>query len=49
MGKSTTAKIFSNSILKLQNNQTLELIKLQISNNSNYFLKKATTILINEW
>ena len=49
MGKSTTAKIFSNSILKLQNNQTLELIKLQISNNSNYFLEKATPILIDEW
>lgn len=49
MGKSTTAKIFSNSILELQNNQTLELIKLQISNNSNYFLEKATPILIDEW
>ena len=49
IGKSTTAKIFSNSILELQNNQTLELIKLQISNNSNYFLEKATPILIDEW
>ena len=49
MGKSTTTKIFSNSILELQNNQTLELIKLQISNNSNYFFKKATPILIDEW
>lgn len=48
-GKSTTGKIFSNSILQLQNNQTLELIKLQISNNSNYFLEKATPILIDEW
>lgn len=48
-GKSTTAKIFSNSILQLQNNQTLKLIKLQISTNSNYFLEKATPILIDEW
>lgn len=49
MDKSTTAKTFSKSNIELQNNQTLELIKLQISNNSNYFLKKATPILIDEW
>lgn len=49
MDKSTTAKTFSKSNIELQNNQTLELIKLQISNNSNYFLlKKATHILIDE-
>lgn len=47
-GKWTTAIIFSNSILELQNNQTLKLIKLQISNNSNYFLEKAKPILIDE-
>ena len=48
-GKSTTAKTFSKSNIELQNNQTLKLIKLQISTNSNYFLEKATPILINEW
>ena len=48
-GKSTTAKTFSKFNIELQNNQTLELIKLQISNNSNYFLEKATPILIDEW
>lgn len=48
-GKSTTAKTFSKSNIELQNNQTLQLIKLQISNNSNYFLEKATPILIDEW
>ena len=48
-GKWTTAKTFSKSNIELQNNQTLELIKLQISNNSNYFLEKATPILIDEW
>lgn len=48
-GKSTTAKTFSKSNIELQNNQTLELIKLQISNNSNHFLEKVTPILIDEW
>ena len=48
-GKSTKTKTFSKSNIELQNNQTLELIKLQISNNSNHFLEKATPILIDEW
>ena len=48
-GKSTNRKTFSKSNIELQNNQTLELIKLQISNNSSHFLEKATPILIDEW
>lgn len=47
-GKWTTAKTFSKSNIELQNNQTLELIKLQISNNSSHIREKTTPILTNE-